>query len=145
MPFNIGKCDAMALNRSPTGLVFKLYGNKLKIVESHKYIGVTISTKLTNSYVEHFNVIFDNASNRLWQITHIGFSKDGLRPEPALKHYQLLIWPILEYGAQVLTYEPVRREPVRPDIFNPNFFQLFNLFFERFWSTFPVLTGETGS
>ena len=36
-------------------------------------------------------------------------------------------------------------EPVRPDIFNPNFFQLFNLFFERFWSTFPVLTGETGS
>ena len=51
-----------------------------------------------------FYVILEKASKRLWQIKHIGFSKDGLRPETALKLYKLLIRPILEYGAQVLTY-----------------------------------------
>ena len=95
----------MTLNKLPTEFVFKLYGNRLKIVKSHKYIGITMSTKkLANIYVEHFNVILDKASKRLWQIKHIGFSRDGLRPETALKLYKLLIRPILEYGAQVLTY-----------------------------------------
>ena len=60
--------------------------------------------KLANLYAEHFNVILDKARKRLWQIKHIGFSRDGLRPETALKLYKLLIRPILEYGAQVLTY-----------------------------------------
>ena len=105
MPFKISKCKIMTLNRLPTGLVFKLYGNKLKIVKSHKYIGITMSTKkLANIYVEHFNVILDKASKRLWQIKHIGFSRDGLRPQTAIKLYKLLVRPILEYGAQVLTY-----------------------------------------
>ena len=52
----------------------------------------------------HFRVVLDKARKRLWQIKHIGFSKDGLGPETALKLYKLLIRPILEYGAQVLTY-----------------------------------------
>ena len=34
----------------------------------------------------------------------MGFNRDGLRPETALKLYKLLIRPILEYGGQVLTY-----------------------------------------
>ena len=61
--------------------------------------------KLANLYVEHFDVILDKARKRLWQIKHIGFSRDGLRPETALKLYKLLIRPILEYGAQVLIYK----------------------------------------
>ena len=105
MPFRISKCNAMALNKIPAGLVFKLDGTKLKIVESHKYIGITMSTKkLANIYSEHFNVILEKARKKLWQIKHVGFSRDGLRPETALKLYKLLIRPILEYGAQVLTY-----------------------------------------
>ena len=67
MPFKISKSKIMALNRLSTGLVFKLYGNKLKIVKSHKYIGITMSTKkLANLYVEHFSVILDKAKKRLW-------------------------------------------------------------------------------
>ena len=95
----------MALNRIQAGLVFKLFGNKLKIVSSHKYIGITMSAKkLAKIYEQHFDVILDKAEKRLWQIKHIGFSRDGLRPETALKLYKLLIRPILEYGAQVNIY-----------------------------------------
>ena len=72
----------MTLNKLPTGLVFKLYGNILEIVKSHKYIGITLSTKrLANIYVEHFRVVLDKARKRLWRIKHIGFSKDGLGPD----------------------------------------------------------------
>ena len=106
MPFKISKCKIMTLNRLPYGLVFKLYEKKLEIVKRHKYIGITMSTKkLANLYVEHFNVILDKAEKRLWQIKHVGFSRDGLRPETAIKLYKLLVRPILEYGAQVLSYE----------------------------------------
>ena len=56
----------MTLNKLSDELVFKLYGNKLKIVKSHKYVGITMSTKKSaNLYVEHFNVILDKASKRL--------------------------------------------------------------------------------
>ena len=51
MLFKISKCNAMALNRIPAGLVFKLDGSKLKIVKSHKYIGITMSTKKLANYI----------------------------------------------------------------------------------------------
>ena len=95
----------MVLNSLPTGLDFKLHGKKLDIVKSHRYIGILLSTRnITNIYVDHFNLILNRAHKRLWQIKHVGFTKDGLRPETALKLYTLLIRPILEYGGQVLTY-----------------------------------------
>ena len=107
----------MTLNRLSTGLKFKLYGKNLDIVKSHKYIGITMSTKkLANLYVDHFKVILEKASKRLWQIKHVGFSRDGLRPETALKLYKLLIRPILEYGAQVLTYEYSYVNSIRSEV-----------------------------
>ena len=35
----------------------------------------------------------------------IGYHKDGLRPETALKMYKVLVRPLLEYGAQVISYK----------------------------------------
>ena len=105
MAFKISKSKVMVLNSLPTGLDFKLYGKKLDIVKSHRYIGILLSTRnITNIYADHFNLILDRAHKRLWQIKHVGFTKDGLRPETALKLYTLLVRPILEYGGQVLTY-----------------------------------------
>ena len=76
-----------------------------------------MSTKnLANIYSEHFNVILEKTRKRLWQIKHIGFSKDGLRPETALKLYKLLIRPILEYGAQVLTYKYSYVNSIRSEV-----------------------------
>ena len=51
--------------------------------------------KLANIYAEHFSAILDKAAKRLWQIKHIGFNRDGLRPETTLKLYKLLVRPIL--------------------------------------------------
>ena len=105
MPFKISKCKIMALNRLPPDVVFKLFGNVLQIVNCHKYIRITLSTRnITNLYVDHFNSVLDKAKKRLRQIKHVGFTRDGLRPETALKLYKLLIRPILEYGGQILTY-----------------------------------------
>ena len=46
----------------------------------------------------------NKARKRSWQIKHVGFNRDGLKPETALKLYKLIIRSILEYGGQVLTY-----------------------------------------
>ena len=35
----------------------------------------------------------------------MGFHKDGLRPETAVRMYKILVRPILEYGAKVLSYK----------------------------------------
>ena len=60
MEFKISKCKVMTLNRLPAGLVFKLYGRKLDIVNSHRYIGITLSTNnMTNLYTKHFKFILE--------------------------------------------------------------------------------------
>ena len=46
----------------------------------------------------------EKAKNRLGVIRLLGFHKDGLRISTAVKLYKLLIRPILEFGAQVVTY-----------------------------------------
>ena len=35
----------------------------------------------------------------------MGFEKDGLRPETSIRMYKTIVRPILEYGAQVLSYK----------------------------------------
>ena len=117
MNFKKSKCKIMTLNRLPTGLAFKLFGSILTFAKVHKYIGITLSTKnVSNLYVEHFIAILDKARRRLWQIKHVGFDKDGLRPETALKLYKLLIRPVLEYGGQVLTYVYTYFDSIRNEV-----------------------------
>ena len=106
MEFNSSKCKVMVLNRSCTGLEFTLYGKKLDIVKSYKYLGVTLCTRrLTSLYSEHFSKTIEKAEKRLQCIKHYGFHRDGLEPKTAIKMYKLLVRPILEYAAQVLFYQ----------------------------------------
>ena len=52
MPFKRGKCTIMTLNTLPRGLVFKLYGNRLKIVTSHKYFGITFEIDVPGRFCQ---------------------------------------------------------------------------------------------
>ena len=57
MEFRTDKCKVMVFNGSPKGLDFKLYGNTLEIVESYKYLGITLTSKyVTNLFRTHFLV-----------------------------------------------------------------------------------------
>ena len=46
----------------------------------------------------------EKAERRLQCIRHLGFHEDGLRIDTAIRMYKILVRPILEYCAQVLTY-----------------------------------------
>ena len=69
-------------------------------------MGIEISSKnQTNLFTDHFKKTIEKAEKRLHCISHYGFHRDGLKPESTMKLYKLMVRPILEYGAQVLTYQ----------------------------------------
>ena len=106
MEFNISKCKIMIFNRPALDLKFSIYNKELSVVNRYKYLGIEISNKnQTNLYIEHFKKTMEKAKQRLHCISHYGFHRDGLKPETAMKLYKLMVRPILEYGAQVLTYQ----------------------------------------
>ena len=87
------------------GLEFKLSGKSIEIVKKIKYLGITLATsRLTTLYGKHFEKVVEKAEARLNLIRHMGFQKDGLRPETSIRMYKTLVRPILEYAAQVLSY-----------------------------------------
>ena len=45
MSFNTSKCKVMVFHGSRNKTVFKLYGEKLDIAESYKYLGITLTSK----------------------------------------------------------------------------------------------------
>ena len=47
----------------------------------------------------------EKTERRIRCIKHLGFHQDGLRPQTAIRMYKILVRPLLEYGAQVLTYK----------------------------------------
>ena len=105
MSFNISKCKAMVLNRSKKGLSFSLSGTEIEIVEKIKYLGVIWSrSRQTSLYSRHISKMLEKAETRINAIRHMGFHSDGLRPETSVRMYKILVRPILEYAAQVLSY-----------------------------------------
>ena len=48
--------------------------------------------------------ILEKAEDRANCLRHLGFNRDGLRPETSLRMYKILVRPILEYASQVLSY-----------------------------------------
>ena len=84
---------------------FRILGQIIKAVQELKYLGILLSTKrLTNIFSRHFAKSIEKAERRLHCIRHLGYHKDGLRIETAIRMYKILVRPILEYCAQVLTY-----------------------------------------
>ena len=105
MGFNTSKCDVMIFNGPPGDAKFTLSGKTLQVVESHKYLGITITSKyVTNLFRTHFSNILEKARVKASVIKRHGFHKDGLRISTAIRLYKLVIRPLLEYCAQSLSY-----------------------------------------
>ena len=83
-----------------------MFGEELEIVETYKYLGILLSSVSPQNtlFREHFARIMEKAQRRIECIKHFGYHKDGLRPQTAIRMYKILVRPLLEYGAQVLTY-----------------------------------------
>ena len=106
MPFNIKKCKVLVLNAALKGLSFKLTGAPLELVKETKYLGVIFSrSRLTSLYGSHLAKVIERAEVRANAIRHMGFPRDGLRPQTAVSMYKALVRPILEYAAEVLSYK----------------------------------------
>ena len=106
MSFNLIKCNVMVFNCKSDNLHFHFRNKPLKIVDSYKYLGVVLSSAARQNtlFKDHFEKILEKAHIRLNCIKHFGFHKDGLRPQTAIRLYKVLVRPLLEYGAQVLSY-----------------------------------------
>ena len=126
MAFNLKKCKVMVFNRNTEGLHFQMAGEDLEIVQQYKYLGILLSSSrpLNTIFRAHFTKIMEKAERRIQCIKHLGFHQDGLRPQTAVRMYKVLVRPLLEYGAQVLTYRRHFLNSSRPpeNIEEPMFF-----------------------
>ena len=105
MAFNNDKCKIMMLNTPGKEVDFQLGSACLEKVTEYKYLGVVFSNKrLTSLYTHHFKRVVERAEKRINCIRHFGFDSDGLRPATCISMYKILVRPILEYAAQVLSY-----------------------------------------
>lgn len=105
MSFNNGKCKVLVLNASKKDLSFTLLGEEVEIFQTVRYVGVMLSScRQTSFYNTHLRQRIAKAEARVNATRHMGFHSDGLRPETSTKMYKVLVRPILEYAAQVLSY-----------------------------------------
>lgn len=98
MAFNPDKCNSMSVSKShtPTQTTYYLRGHPLEIVESSKYLGITIDHKL------HWKPHITNIANRANSV--LGLLKRNLRnAPPSIKEraYNTLVRPHLEYCCSV--------------------------------------------
>ena len=106
MTFKTSKCKVMILNGPSRSVKFKLNDRILELVESYKYLGVTLMSKyVSNLFRIHFHEILERARTKVAIIKRHGFHEDGLRLQTAIKLYKLQIRPVLEYCAQALSYD----------------------------------------
>ena len=81
---------------------FKLYGKSLKIVKTFKYLGVMLKDS-KNQHGQFIKTQLEKAKKRLGVVRLFGFQKDGLCISTGVKLYKLLIRPLLEFGAQIVS------------------------------------------
>ena len=106
MKFNVDKCKVLALNVGQKGLSFEINGESIKLVSKTKYLGVLLSrSRLTSLYGKHIAEVIEKAEARANVIRHKGFHSDGLRPETTVRMYKILVRPMIEYAAQVISYK----------------------------------------
>ena len=94
------------LNASKKDLSFTLLAEEVEICKTIRYLGVMLSRcRQTSLYSKHISQIIAKAETRVNATRHMGFHSDGLRPETSIKMYKVIVRPILEYAAQVLSYK----------------------------------------
>jgi len=90
-------------------LSWQLGGENLERVKTYKYLGVDLCQCVglgSNAlpFKSHHERIISKAEVRLNMVKFLGLSKDGLRLPTAIRLYKLLIRPIMEYAAPILSY-----------------------------------------
>ena len=96
----------MTLNLRQPVKRFYLFGKEIEFTDIYKYLGIILTNKMQTSLItHHISAILEKAEKRINCIRHFGFQSDGLRPATSIKMYKTLVRPILEYGAQVLSYK----------------------------------------
>ena len=71
-----------------------------------KYLGVILSrSRLTSLYGPHITKVLEKAEAKANALRHMGFNRDGPRPETSIRMYKTLVRPILEYAAGALSYK----------------------------------------
>ena len=98
MEFNPSKCNSMSFTRTRNPFIhtYELHQTKLETVSTAKYLGVTLSSKLTWS--DHINKVVSQGNRSL------GMIRRNLRVAPTSvksQAYQTLVRPHLEYASTV--------------------------------------------
>ena len=105
MAFHTSKCKIMIFNGGPKHARFTLGSSELKVVQTHKYLGVLLSSRyVTNIFKDHFQSFLEKVKSRVANIRNFGFSMNGFTVKTTIKLYKLLVRPILEFCAQSLSY-----------------------------------------
>jgi len=110
MVFNTKKCHILSISRKrdrPT-ITYTLGAEKLSIVESYPYLGVTVSSDLR--WHHHINTISNKATRTL---NFIRRNIYGCSPEAKVLAYTSLVRPHLEYASAVGSIYCKRLEQTR--------------------------------
>ena len=103
------KCKIQVFNsnrmkQSDSKHVFKLYEKELEVVKNFKYLGLLLKDS-KNQHGQFIKKQLKKAQKRLGVVRLLGFHKDGLCISTGVKLYKLLIRPLLEFGAQIVSYK----------------------------------------
>ena len=91
------------------GLTWQLGRETLERVTTYKYLGVDLCQCVgpgSNAlpFKLHHERVISKALTRMHMVKHLGMCKDGLKLTTATKLYKLLVRPVMEYAAPILSY-----------------------------------------
>ena len=104
MRFSFKKCKVLRItSRKPKSLekypIVLFGGQVMEVVESHKYLGVTIDRSLT--WKHHINATVEKAKKRLRSILRLCSSRRGVGQRMLIMLYVACLRPVLEYASEV--------------------------------------------
>eukprot|EP00745_Piridium_sociabile_P025653 TRINITY_DN40611_c0_g1_i2.p1 TRINITY_DN40611_c0_g1~~TRINITY_DN40611_c0_g1_i2.p1 ORF type:complete len:143 (-),score=14.04 TRINITY_DN40611_c0_g1_i2:60-488(-) len=105
MQFHPAKCNTLPVTRKrrPLQCEYQLHGHPLEVVDSAKYLGVTLQCKM--DWEDHINSIWTKANQVL------RFLRRNLKissPSIKAKAYKTFVRPLLEYSASV--WDPYEKQ-----------------------------------
>jgi hypothetical protein len=95
--FNKGKSNVMIFGRK-CDKKFRLGESELDIVESYKYLGLVLEKNFT--WKAHLQKVLDKARKRMRALCGLGLRK-GVSARAMLRGWEVLVRPLMEYGAEV--------------------------------------------
>lgn len=102
LKINLSKTKAMIFGSNITDtLKIQVSQKKIEIVNSTKYLGVTIDKKL--NFNKHFETIFDKVNNRMNIMKVLMSPKNGCHPQSALNIYKAVVQNFIQYAAPTIT------------------------------------------